>query len=380
MVTTQQVSSGDQRRVWLRRGGSAARYVAGSWHQLRLSDVGNAAARETLVTATPQLAAIWTDLFRNMITGGGELRWRENGPGIGRDARIAFSSLLGRYFARAYLEADEGVRVLVPLDTVKRRLSGTSYSVGKFPPSRGLEADWIGLDNNGLVIAEAKGSFNDGVGTWLGPVSVPQVLSTAIAQADRTAVFNGRTGTKLPAKRWAIASRWATEQNGRSPTLLAWDPEEEKLKEDDYRALAKILHDADVYGIMRGLGHAAAFEILGTNEPSHRVAGDVWFSVGGRTLEPGFAAVVWPGGVEALRGGEDVERMLRIRELHSNIAVASLSSHYATNIMSNPLWFERGEDAGAVSKEPERDSRFARRAGLSVTWPDTRDEIAMFED
>ena len=60
-----------------------------------MSVIGNAAARETLVTATPHMAAIWTDLFQSLIVPGSELRWRGAGPGVGRDARIAYSSLLG---------------------------------------------------------------------------------------------------------------------------------------------------------------------------------------------------------------------------------------------------------------------------------------------
>lgn len=69
--------------------------------------------------------------------------------------------LLGRYVARAYLMANEGVRVLVPLEVAKRRLQNTVFSIDKAPlGSRGLQADWIGLDSGGrLVIAEAKGSF-----------------------------------------------------------------------------------------------------------------------------------------------------------------------------------------------------------------------------
>ena len=109
-----------------------------------MSVIGNAAARETLVTATPHMAAIWTDLFQSLILPGSELRWRGAGPGVGRDARIAYSSLLGRYLARAYLTEHEGVRVLVPLDVAKRQFQRTPYVIEKDSPSRGLEADWIG--------------------------------------------------------------------------------------------------------------------------------------------------------------------------------------------------------------------------------------------
>ena len=343
-----------------------------------MSDIGNAAARETLVTATSQMAAIWTDLFRDMITEDCELRWREDGPGIGRDARIAFSGLLGRYFARAHLVGCEGVRVLVPLDTAKRRLEGTPYRIGKSPRGRGLEADWVGLDRNGLVIVEAKGTFDEGVRTWNGPNSVPQVLRTAIAQAERTAVFNASTRSKLPAKRWAIASRWATERNGKRPALLAWDPEEEGLNEDDYRELGKILHGADISAVLRGLGHLEAFGMLDGTELARREAGVLRIGIGRRVLESGFAALVWPGGVEALRRREDIDRVRGIRDMISNVAVVSLSSRYAVNITNNSSWVDSEQETG--SEVVEDGSRFARRAGLSVLWPAAGEEIELFDD
>ena len=198
------------RSIWLRRCGPSSPNSSGRWHELALSVIGNAAARETLVAATPHMAAIWTDLFQSLLVSDSQLRWLRDGPGIGRDARIAYSSLLGRYLARAYLTESEGVRVLVPLDVAKRRFQGTPYIIRKC--GRGLEADWIGLDEQGLVIVEAKGSFNTGIKPWRSR-SRPQILHTAIAQAERTAVFMSHPLRQLPAKRWAIASRWGTEEN-----------------------------------------------------------------------------------------------------------------------------------------------------------------------
>ena len=331
-----------------------------------------------MVTATPQMAGIWTDLFRSMMTAHRELRWREDGPGIGRDARIAFSGLLGRYLARAHLVGCEDVRVLVPLDTAKRWFGRTRYRIGKFPPSRGLEADWIGLDRNGLVIAEAKGTFNEGVRTWSGPNSIPQILRTAVAQAGRTAVFSASTRSRLPAKRWAIASRWATEHNWKTPTLLAWDPEEEGLNEDNYRELGKILHGADISAVLRGLGHVEAFGMINRSELAGRDSGVLRVGIGESNLEPGFAALVWPGGVEALRRREDIERVRGIRDLNPDVAVASLSSRYATNIVNNPSWVDSERASG--SKVAKYESRFAKRAGLSVAWPDVGEEIVLFDD
>ena len=91
--------------------------------------------------------------------------------------------------------------------------------------------------------------FDDGLKTWRDPDFRSQMLKTAIAQAKRTAVFVRHPRRKLPAKRWAIASRWGTEENKCVPTLLAWDHEDEKLGKDDYQTLAKILLRADLDGV-----------------------------------------------------------------------------------------------------------------------------------
>ena len=118
-------------RVWLRQGGLTNPWPHGSCHGVRLTEVGIAAARETLVTATPHMAAIWTDQFESMVVPACDLQWADNGPGIGRDARIAYSSLLGRYMARAYLTDHAGIRVLVPLDVAKRCFIGSPYLIQK---------------------------------------------------------------------------------------------------------------------------------------------------------------------------------------------------------------------------------------------------------
>ena len=83
------------RSIWLRRGdpSDSEFFARGDDWKFELSVIGNAAARETFLTGTPHMAAIWSDLFRSIVTPGPELRWLDNGPGVGRDARIAYSSL-----------------------------------------------------------------------------------------------------------------------------------------------------------------------------------------------------------------------------------------------------------------------------------------------
>ena len=371
------------RELWLRCGTPSSSHAPGAHISIQLPELGVAAARETFATATVPFAAAWTGLFREMIADCRDLRWRENGPGVGRDARIAYSGLLGRYMARAYLTAYEGVRVLVPLDEAKRVLQGTSYFIRKHPPGQGLEADWIGLDDHGnLVIAEAKGSFDRGVRTWFGPNSPPKVLQTAIAQAQRTAVFRDSQSRPLPAKRWAVASRWANEVNMLDPTLLAWDPDEGKLEDRDYQELARLLHRTDVDSVLKGLGHPQAVHIFENPETVAPVPGELRLRVGRHPLEPGFAALVGPVGIHAVRDRDDLDRVHQLRELNTPAALASLSSRYARTMIRYP--FSRDEfpheDAFKFKFVSDADDRFAQQAGLTVAWPVPGEDIVLASD
>lgn len=369
MKTSITIYNSGSRLIWLRQGGPSNPDAVGKLCTLKLSAIGNAAARETLITDTSHMAAIWTDLFHSlMVPGSPYLCWRDKGPGISRDARIAYSSLLGRYMARAYLTEHEGIRILVPLDVAKDCLYGTPYAIKKDPAGRGLEADWIGLDDTGLVIVEAKGTYDRGIKTWCGPGSVPQILQTAIKQAERTAVFSKSRG-KLPAKRWAIASRWGTENNGLEPTLLAWDPEEEKLDKDDYRTLASIFHRADVDGVIRGMGHNAP--TLDAKEVAADSSAFARLRMGAQLLEPGYAAMVGPFGVYPLRTQDDNRRLRQAREMGLSYSIVLLSLQYASASSETLIRYEELEIANL---------RSANRYGLTVVWPGAEDDIYIEEE
>ena len=356
------------RSIWLRQGGSSNPVASGKQHCIMLSAIGNAAARETLVTETSHMAAIWTDLFDDLIVpivpNSPRLCWRGDGPGIGRDARTAYSGLLGRYMARAYLTEHEDVLVLVPLDEAKRRLKGTGYVIKKKNP-RVYEADWLGLDNSGLVIVEAKGTYDEGIKTWCGPCSEPKPLQTAVNQAKNTAVFH--FCRELPAKRWAIASRWGTEENCRDTTLLAWDFKEKQLDKNDYEALRDILHLVDVGGILEGMGHSIHTQAQNVE----KLIADVPFGrliIDDRLLESGFAAVVGPFGVRPLLP-DDARLLLQVRDPNFSYAVASLSHSYVLEgHIEKGLTVSVQRDFESQFTFTDAPERFAIRRGLTVVW------------
>lgn len=361
-------TSATARSVWLRRIDPSMSAPSPGWRNTELSAIGNAAARETFTTATAHMASIWTDLFESMLSFGPQLRWRGDGPGIGRDARTAYSSLLGRYMARAYLTEFEGVRVLVPLDVAKRWLVRTRFEIRKHPRGSGLEADWVGLDDHGLVIVEAKGTHNNAKAAWAGPFGIPSVIETAIGQATRTAVFRRWPNRKLPSKRWAIASRWGTEDNARDPTLIAWDPDEGELDKDDYKELERILLRADLQGVASGMGYSQRADAL-VGELAVDDADGIGLRVGDRLVETGLVTAVGPFGILPVRGGDELSRIRQIRELTPSLAMASLSTRYIRSIRGGA----KADERPMVSK-----GRSASQGGLTIIWPDESEDIDFY--
>lgn len=371
-------------RVWLRRGGPSHPNVRGHDHEVEVTQLGNAAARETFVTAAPH-AAIWTRLFCGMIAEGCDLRWSGNGPGIGRDARIAYSGLMGRYMARAYLTTQEGIRHLVPLDVAADRLRQVDYRIEKASP--GYLADWIGLDSVGLVIAEAKGSFDPGVRNWRGPTDTPRTLCTAMKQVRRTLVV-APNGRRVPARRWAVVSRWGTEENGKDPTILAWRDDDRGRPErsqagflawNDLVVLRQIFADADFEVVATGLGHGRNREKLAADESAQNISADRTLVIDDFSLGPGLVAAVGPFGSLPLRGTEDLRAVDRIRERSPGIAFVSLSRDYFAGRTHDQFPSSYAEeprfgDAGI------RCNRVSNQAGLTVAWPRRFERVVLDGD
>lgn len=383
------LSGSRHRRVWLREG---KRFTAipRKFHDVPLLAVGIAAARETLLTATPHMASIWTDLLASfLLERESWLLWRDDGLGIGRDARIAYSSLLGRYLARAYLTEEQGVQMLVPLDVAQRSLKRTRFAITK-RSSRGLQADWIGLDVHGLVIVEAKGSFDSRIGAWRGPNALPPTVETAINQAGRTILIDRDTGQRLRATRWAVASRWGTENNECEPTLIAvrdlggrdLDESERAVEGEDYQELADALLGADIEGVKYGL----TVSKFGAPATTHDNQGPLPIRIGEQSLGRSYSAAFGPFGLQPLRNRDDLEMVRGSVRIGAPVAVASLSDSYYRDIVSGrwsdvpaeseKSWREDDTALGGQSQESENvRGLMVKRHGLTVTWLDRDEDI-----
>ena len=354
------------RSLSLRRG-SQVPLPLGASYDLPLSALGLAAVRETFLTDTREMAGLWTGMFSRSLTASGELRWRDNGLGIGGDARNAYSGLLGRFMARAYLTEEEEVLVLIPLDEAKRRLKHSSWSLKKLPQTSGSQADWIGRDENGYVIAEAKGTYRGSEEGW--STGHPKALKKAIDQTKNT-VMHHISGKHFPARRWAIASQWATEHNKLTPKILAWDLQGQDIDNRERSRLDKILFQADISAILHGLGYSSTIEREEDGlwrliyRLSNAGSGTTSIHVGDKHFEPGFVAVVGTNGIRPLSGIEEITGRNGIVSDNS-VVLISLSCRYVWEVMGGENKWEK----------PDSGPHWASQAGLTIVWANAHDEI-----
>ena len=335
----------------------------GVQYHLPLSAISLAAARETLVTDTDLMATLWTGMFNRMLTKSDELQWRGRGPGIGSDAYKAYSGLLGRYVARAYLTMQEGVRALIPVDEANRDWLKPTFSVGQ--TEKGNKADWIGLGrHNRFVIAEAKATHYGSNKQW--QFGEPYGFDKAMDQAKRTVVYC--KSKKMPAQRWVVASQWASEKFKRKPMLLAWYSQEEHINDGDFQDLKRILWRYEISAVLRGLGYGTMVERMEDNEWKQLDTKDetTSISIGDRSLEPGFAAIAGPDGIYPLSNDEELKEWRRLIP-RINLVFLSMSRRYVLGGMEG-----RSEGGELIAEQ-----NWASHAGLEIAWAKSGDKICV---
>ena len=160
------------------------------------------------------------------------------------------------------------------------------------------------------------------------------------------------------------------------PTLLAWDPDEGEMGDRDYRELARRLHRTDVESVLKGLGHPQAVGMFDAPETTATAPGGLRLRVGPLPLEPGFAALVGPVG----RGRDDLDRVRLIREMNPQVALASLSSRYGSAIVPPAPLSDEADLDHTPKATPDPGDRFLQRAGLTVAWPLSDEEIAFADE
>ena len=193
-----------------------------------LLELSSAAAKETLLTGVHMRG--WLTLFNEVLEPKDKwLRWQDGGLGVGRELKRSFSNIFGRFLARYYLQKEENVLNLLPIEGDDFPFS-PNMRIKKRPKMKGDMPDWIGWTPHGFVVAEAKGSHDPGNwGNQLGAsLRRPPTVKTASDQVARVEILRkinkSRSEQSIQFKSWAVASRWATKDNNLDPWLFTIDP------------------------------------------------------------------------------------------------------------------------------------------------------------
>lgn len=300
------------RKVNLRRQGPSGPRTS-SVLDVDLTHVALAAAKETLLTGinvTP-----WVNLFDELLSPGAtHLIWRNNGPGNGRELRRAYSNILGRFFARAYLETYEGVLHLVPIEGNRMTLCHDRFHVRRRPGDRGDMPDWIGWTSAGFVIAEAKGSHekpNWKTKVWPAPIerALTQVARAEIIDSyrarHRRTLRIRRRDLRVPFKGWAVASRWATEFDADQPDLIAVDPPGDgvPLNDDGIAAAEFAMRWTYLEALAQGMGYGLVE--LDEQFVDGRASSATQLTIDGEPIEEGVSVLMTAAGPTPIRSRED---------------------------------------------------------------------------
>lgn len=192
-----------------------------AYRPLNLWRVALSAAEETLHGGP--LVPAWLQLFEAHLSGSETtmLRWRGD-LGASAEMRRVYSALYGRYFARALLASELGLTDFIALDgdiTIQNAVTVRRTHRGDIP-------DWIAWDQQAgaYTLGEAKGRLTGNEHGFLN--GTPSCISAGKAQFDRVEVIDSNNRV-LAARNWIAANLWSTDERGREPVSLLWDPPNE---------------------------------------------------------------------------------------------------------------------------------------------------------
>ncbi|WP_417490349.1 hypothetical protein [Maricaulis sp.] len=354
----------EERTVTRLRSAAVDEIAQSSQLDIPLAELSAAGALETVGTAN-YLSGMWVDMFASALSPHvSELHWRRGGLGRGRETKRSFSNIMGRFCARWYLTAHEGVLGLEPIEgeneivsslVVHRRVDESTGRKVDLP-------DWLGWSRHGLVLAEAKGS-HDG-GEWAsklgGPPDQqrPHCITGALRQLSHANLK--LDGEAVQSKTWAVASRWCTDDRPFLPPMLyAVDPDHQgkQIPTDRLRAIIAQLETKKVARLLFGMGFLQlevgleksiwgdrnfVAGMLGHAEPRTTQLANA------RTLE-GFQAAFGVFGVIPIRGDDDLVKLKAIEKSGLRMTLIGVSADRLS-----PTWepfsgtVQFGREAGRV--------------------------------
>lgn len=240
---------------------------------LDMDDVARCAWNEILQTA-PSATSLFAFL-EDLLQPGPHLVWKGQGPGRGTEMRRSFSGLLGRFFARAYLQVHHDFVWFAAIDGDNFHLS-PNWRVSRKPGSKTQMPDWICAGPGVLAIGEAKGSHQKGNvtrGGIPGPIKTAQGQITGVRVQKRVRHRLRSTWQSKRLKGWAIMSRWGLASPPRDPFLYVLDPETEGefLTPDESEELVQVVARSHIAQTALGLGLLQEAEDQMTRTPRRRV-------------------------------------------------------------------------------------------------------------
>jgi hypothetical protein len=347
------------RTVLLRRL-DASGYTSGPL-SIELIDLSYSAALETIQTGLG--ASGWLSLFQDHLAPSQDLIWTNDGMGAGRELRRSFSNILGRFFARNYLEQEIGARDLVSIEGNHFRVPNTNLQVRRKGKSGDLP-DWVGLWNDAPLIAEAKGSHDKR--DWINK-QWPDPINVALRQVRRVEIVQvtpaGHRVPRAPPQLFravAVGSKWATQTNNAPPVMIAVDDlRKHKPRADETFRIG--LAEAFAEQTLGGMG----FDTEGARERALENQ-LVTVTINGEVAEPGVVSLLGWFGVFPIKTDQDVRVANELIRLGQPLAAMTFARDALLSV-----------DGDRTSRDYRR-QRMVRRGAIVVTMlgPDIEGEIA----
>ncbi len=211
--------------------------ITGDTITIDMPSLAISATRE-LSQTSPVLMGLGPVIHDLLAPGSSEWRWRDSGPGVGREVRRAMSGLFGRFIARWYLETHHRAGAFVPIDrdTFAFHVPSTGYSfrVNRRPGETSDLPDWVWAAPPSAPIGQPDGGFLEAKGTYYRNQLLRSLGGAHTQLRQLTIEYRAApTGswTPLQTKGWAVATGWATatpmKRGFPGPILRVEDPVEQ---------------------------------------------------------------------------------------------------------------------------------------------------------
>jgi hypothetical protein len=211
--------------------------LTGGTISLNTDTLGQIATLE-LSQTSPVIMGLGLAIYGLLQPGDQLWRWRDAGPGIGREVRRAMSGLFGRFVARWYLTTYHMAGAFVPIDrdemTVHIPSIGSWIRLSRRAGETGDLPDWLWAGVPGALGGQPCMGFLEAKGTYY-TNQIVRSLAGAHTQLAQLVMHRGPTEngpwTLVSCKNWAVGSGWATRDEIKRgfvrPKLRVEDPQTE---------------------------------------------------------------------------------------------------------------------------------------------------------